>query len=108
MNVDNLFWGMVIAGVAVGITQKNAFSITFSVLAVLALIVYRRLPASSSTTPTYALTPPPSADDAVPSQPPSIDDPTMNTQLFDYSMTSNIDQPEPVEARQNFLRAVFA
>ena len=107
MNIDNLFWGMVIAGVAVGITQKNAFSITFSVLAVLALIVYRRLPASSPT-PTYALTPPPSADDAAPSRPPPIDDPTMNTQLFDYTMTSNIDQPEPVEARQNFLRAVFA
>ncbi len=106
MKVDNLFWGMVVAGIAVGITQKNPFSITLSVIAVIALIVYRRLPASSSA-PTYSLAPPPTSEEASPSPPP-IDDPTMNTQLFDYGMTSAIEQPEPVEARQNFLRAMFA
>lgn len=107
MNVDNLFWGMVVAGIAVGITQKNPYSITLSVIAVIALMVHRRLPASSPT-PTYTLTPSPPPSDASSSQPPPINDPTMNTQLFDYTMTSNIEQPEPVEARQNFLRAMFA
>ena len=107
MKVNVFFWIIIVIGILVGIGTKKAFPISLSILSVIALIVIRTTPPPAPSGPTYSLASAPDPN-PVPRHPPPVDDPTMNTQLFDYSMTSAIEQPEPVKARQKFLQAMFA
>jgi hypothetical protein len=104
---ESIFWGVMVAGSVIGITQFKVAPIVVVLISIVTLFYYRSTKNPPSSPSSYSLEP--AVDPSPPNSPlPPVNDPTMNTQVLDYGMTSAIHQPEPVAAREGFLQAVFA